>query len=221
MSEQLRSTQDEAELRWLLKEQVLLAGVEAAADGLASILKLSEFPEGKQIYAEGEPYHRTLYLLLKGKVDLYWKGNRIASLERRQFFGEFPLLDISARYSVTVQVSESAYIATVDWTDFARVADRYPRVWRNLASELASRLRSSRPLAPAAKPSEDPKSVQEAIVRLAWSLPTTLRVVVGVLVALCVAAYFVWSSLSEADRAMLTGSQPKSHAPPSASAASN
>ena len=220
MIDRFQGAQGESDLRWLLKEQVLLLGIDVAADELAPIVKegVAELPTGKQVYVEGETYRRTLYLILGGKIDLYRQGTLMASLERGQFFGEFPLLDSTARYAVTVQVAENACIAPIEWEAFACLADKYPRIWRNMASELALRLRGNRSSAVAFMQLEDPKSLQEAVVRVAWALPKTARAVLAVLVVLGIAAYFLWSSLPEATKSKLAGYQPHSASGASASA---
>ena len=220
MIERFQGPAGEAELRMLLEQQVLLVGAWAAIDELIPHVSVSAmaFPPLKQIYAEGEPYKRTLYLLLDGKVDLSRNRSHVAPLGRGQFFGEFPLLDTTDRYNVTVEAAETAYVAPIEWTAFTLLADKFPRIWRNMANELAVRLRGSRTAANATKTSEEPKSVQEAVVRLAWRLPPKMKWAVGVLVAVCVATYFVWSSLPEVDRASLLGRQSAQTAPIGASA---
>ena len=121
---------------------------------LIEIVEVDEIQRGTPIYLQGQPYLPTLYLILHGKVALTRNSRLVAHLGATEFFGEFPLLNLPATYSVSaVAADEGAFIASVPWDDVESVADSNAVVWKNLATELAMRLRrgsSEQPMAVAA-----------------------------------------------------------------------
>lgn len=188
------------ELQSLFSEQKLLAGIDTADKALIDISEVDEYPKGKQIYVEGERVCRLLYLVLGGKVELFQDGKRLKQLGRGEFFGEFPLLDPAATYTVSAITAETCLIAKVCWSKFTTFADARPKIWRNLAAELAHRLRGSHQLSPAAFGQSDPKNLQEAVVQLASQLPRGAKIVLAVLITLLTGLYFLWQSLPDASR---------------------
>lgn len=188
------------ELQSLFSEQKLLAGIDTADTDLIDMSEVDEYPKGKQIYAEGERVCRLLYLVLGGKVELFQDGKRLKQLGRGEFFGEFPLLDPAATYAVSALIAETCLIAKVRWSEFATFADAHPKIWRNLAAELAHRLRGPHQLSPAALGQSDPKNLQEAVVQLASQLPRGAKVILGVLITLFTGLYLLWQSLPDASK---------------------
>lgn len=184
-------------------EQKVFAGIERAIDALVAVSDVDDEPKGKQIYVEGESVQRVLYLVLGGSVDLSRNGKRIATLGRGEFIGEFPLLDPAAKYTVSVLAIEPCCIARVPWPDFAAAADTYPKIWRNMAAELAQRLRGVPTSSASSHDQSVPKNIQEAVVRLAWRLPHGTKILLGVLIALCAGLYLLWQSLPDGSRTEL------------------
>lgn len=131
-----------AALALLFAEQSLLFGVpDALAAALAEVARVEEFAANAPIYHEGEKVRPVIWFVLGGSV-LIGKGLKpLATLGRRQFFGEFPVLDATAPYTVSVTAIERTFVALVPAGRFDELAAQYPRVWRNMAAELASRLR--------------------------------------------------------------------------------
>ena len=55
--------------------------------------------------------------------------------------GEMSVIDPSARRSATVVASEQTIVAWIEERLFAKIASKYPDLWRALALEIADRLR--------------------------------------------------------------------------------
>lgn len=71
------------------------------------------FPGGHNIVDEGES-DKTFYLLIKGKVDVYKDGEKIAELEQGDFFGEVALIANVPRTATVHAVEESLFLYIED-----------------------------------------------------------------------------------------------------------
>jgi hypothetical protein len=198
------------ELSRLLAEQKLFVECPKAAAALVDLLEVSEYPKGKQIYAEGETYRAVIYLIFSGQVELSRGGKLLALMRRGDFIGEFPLLDAISQYSVTAVAAEPACVATLPWHDFEAWAATEPKTWFNMSKELALRLRGAPP-SPKSQAPDPPKGPLDALVRgvwlTYWELPAAWRIslaALAVLVALLgIGLGWVWTHLPDSSRTHL------------------
>jgi CRP-like cAMP-binding protein len=56
--------------------------------------------------------------------------------------GEMAVVDPDARRSASVSAVADSVVARITELEFSALADRFPRLWRRIALELASRLRA-------------------------------------------------------------------------------
>jgi NTE family protein len=114
-------------------------------EGLRRHMTIARFAPGETIVRQGEPTRR-LFLIASGTVRvLLGKGEQVqqvARLERGAWIGETALLTGSASSS-TVIAEDDVRLLTITHEDFLEAAKTDPSVFREIATELAGRLRSS------------------------------------------------------------------------------
>jgi len=127
----------------ILRRQALIAGDENLAQeviGLASLVEvLPDTPEATIIAQGGAD--NDIYFIIAGSVRIQINGREIATRGAGSHVGEMALLDPTARRSATVTALEPCVLARVCEADFSPLAQKYPELWRNIAVELANRLR--------------------------------------------------------------------------------
>ncbi|NRF72091.1 cyclic nucleotide-binding domain-containing protein [Aquincola sp. S2] len=129
-------------LHLLLSRQKLFVDCASVTKEVAALAKAYEVASEDVIYKEGDRADQVIYMILGGSVELRREGALVRSLAPEEFFGELPLLDPSAKYTVTAVATEGTVVATIPWPRLEPIADAFPRIWRNLASVLAQRLRA-------------------------------------------------------------------------------
>ena len=118
------------------------------AEGLRRRMSIAHFDAGETIVRQGEPTRR-LFLIASGSVRvLLGKGEQaqqVARLQRGAWIGETALLTGSVS-STTVVAESDVRVLTISHEDFLEAAKTDPSVFREIATELAGRLRSSNDL---------------------------------------------------------------------------
>ncbi len=111
-------------------------------------MAIARFAPGETIVRQGEPTRR-LYLIASGTVQVLLgrreQAQQVARLERGAWIGETALLTGSAS-STTVIAETDVRVLTIAHADFLEAAKTDPSVFREIATELAGRLRSSNEL---------------------------------------------------------------------------
>jgi CRP/FNR family cyclic AMP-dependent transcriptional regulator len=104
-------------------------------------LKLEEVPAGKNLIKQGAS-DTDLFLILKGAVSIAVDGRVVARKEAGEHVGEMAVVDPVTPRSASVVATADSVVARIAEPDFSALADRHPRLWRRIALELASRLRT-------------------------------------------------------------------------------
>lgn len=107
---------------------------------LAKKISLQELEPGTTLITQGEA-DNDIYFILSGKIRILVNGRDIAIRPSGSHVGEMSLLDVSEKRSASAIASEKSVVAKVTETDFTYLANKYPKLWRNLAIELSKRLR--------------------------------------------------------------------------------
>jgi CRP/FNR family transcriptional regulator, cyclic AMP receptor protein len=102
--------------------------------------KVEEVPAGRNLIKQGAT-DTDLFLILKGGVAVAIDGRVVARRKAGQHVGEMAVVDPRRRRSASVTATTDSVVARIAEPDFSKLADRYPRLWRRIALELASRLR--------------------------------------------------------------------------------
>lgn len=96
--------------------------------------------KGVPFIAQGDKT-KDVYFILDGEVDIVINGRGVATRRAPDNVGEMALLHPTARRSATVTPKEECVLLRIPEAGFIEVADKFPRLWQNLAAEIAKRLR--------------------------------------------------------------------------------
>jgi CRP/FNR family cyclic AMP-dependent transcriptional regulator len=115
----------------LIRDKDLAAAVEP-------YLKLDEIFSGTNLIKQGAS---DTDLFLSGGFSVAINGNVVALKKAGEHVGEMAVVDPFSPRSASVTATSDSVVARITEHDFSALADRYPRLWRRIALELASRLR--------------------------------------------------------------------------------
>jgi CRP/FNR family cyclic AMP-dependent transcriptional regulator len=140
MIERFRGEHNRKKLIEELKEQTVVGGDESLAAAVCEKLELSEVGPGHLIITQDHE-DDDLYLILAGRVSVRVHGNQVDVMRPGGHVGEMSLIDPKARRSASVIALEQTVLGKITEADFTALAERFPRLWRRLAVQLAERLR--------------------------------------------------------------------------------
>ena len=134
-----------------LEIQPIINGDAAIAESISGYIDVESFEPGSGIIEESAP-DNDLYFILSGVVSIRVSGREIAVRTAGQHVGEMALLDPGQPRSASVVADGEVVAARISASGFAELADANPRLWRNVARELAERLRQRNRFVPPANP---------------------------------------------------------------------
>jgi CRP/FNR family transcriptional regulator, cyclic AMP receptor protein len=139
----IRRFEDRNKLIEALERQQILRGTTGVGEQLANVAELLQFePEPKKnILIQQNNADNDLFLILAGRVSIEVNGREVATRQAGQHVGEMGVIDTSAPRCATVISIEQTVVAKIKERDFTPLADKHPVLWRQLALELADRLR--------------------------------------------------------------------------------
>ena len=105
-------------------------------------LKLEEVPAGTSLITQGAS-DTDLFLILSGAFTVAIDGQSVARKKAGEHVGEMAVVDPLTPRSASVTATCDSVVARITEPDFSALADRYPRLWRRIALELATLLRNS------------------------------------------------------------------------------
>ena len=123
-----------------LKAQLLVSGDATLARALLKQGAMREYRPQETLTTQGAP-DNDLFLIVNGRVSIRINEREVATRDAGTHVGEMALVDPLAKRSATVVAIESTVTVRVAEHQFARLANKYPELWRRVASEIASRLR--------------------------------------------------------------------------------
>src|SRR5579883_1263794 len=123
-----------------LARQSTLIGSSESASSLAQCCEVQTLGAGGVILEQGASDNH-LYFILSGSFSVLVNGREVARRFAEQHVGEMAMIDPKARRSATVLALEESVVARISEPDFATLATVTPLLWKNLAVELADRLR--------------------------------------------------------------------------------
>lgn len=82
-----------------------------------------------------------IFLILAGKMSVCVHGHEMALRGPGQHVGEMAMLDPSKTRCATVSALEPTVVLKIPESRFTPIANKYPSLWRAMATELADRLR--------------------------------------------------------------------------------
>ena len=135
-----QGTENRGTLVQALRSQQIVKNEQQVAERLADVSELLQYEAHTALIVQGAP-DTHLLLVLVGRVSVTVNGREVAVREAGQHVGEMAMIDVSAPRSATVTALEPTVVAKIPERGFAFIANDHPSLWRQLALELASRLR--------------------------------------------------------------------------------
>jgi CRP/FNR family transcriptional regulator, cyclic AMP receptor protein len=107
---------------------------------LASQLKEIEYEKGTTIIRQGD-LGTSMYIIVRGKVDVIIDGNKVTTLEEQSIFGELAALDPEPR-NATIITKEETLVFKINSSTIYNLIFEYPNVARGIIKILCNRIRS-------------------------------------------------------------------------------
>lgn len=126
--------------REALKDQRITHGNAAIAKALCLKRELHYHRAGDIIIKQGDGTNNLIFILA-GKVAVVRNNREIAHRTAGESVGEMAVIDVQKKRSASIVATEDCVVASVPEAEFARIALKYPELWRCLAKQLADRLR--------------------------------------------------------------------------------
>ena len=123
-----------------LETQPVVGGRADLASAIGEMCSIHSWKPGDIILTEGDGDNHLLFLLA-GTVSVLVRGRQVAVRKSGQHVGEMALLDPGSPRSATLVADDEVVAARISATAFREIADTHPALWRNLARDLAGRLR--------------------------------------------------------------------------------
>ncbi len=122
-----------------IKAQKIVGQDDTLAYSLSECVQLRQLAAGETVVDQGA-FDNDIYLILSGRLSVRVNGREVAIRETGVHVGEMALVDPAARRSATLVALEPTLVGIISESEFANIADAHPRIWKALATELASRL---------------------------------------------------------------------------------
>lgn len=123
-----------------IKMQQIVANKDEIAQAILKISKPICFKPGASLMLQDDN-DNDIYLIINGKVSIEVNKRPIASRLPGNHVGEMALIDPQAKRSATVTATEPTFVLKISESQFAKLANKYPDLWRRIAVETANRLR--------------------------------------------------------------------------------
>lgn len=81
-----------------------------------------------------------LFLIFSGRLDVIVDGQEVVRRMTGETVGELELVSPHIKRIATVVARDQSIVGSISEADFAKLAIRYPVLWRNIARNLVSRL---------------------------------------------------------------------------------
>lgn len=122
-----------------LKLQSLIGDQDLALE-FARHVSLEAVPSGRTLIRQGAS-ESDLFLILSGEFSVLINGELIERRMAGEHLGEMALVDPQASRSASVIAASDSVVARITEPEFTKLADRFPCLWRRIASSLAAHLR--------------------------------------------------------------------------------
>jgi len=122
-----------------LLRQKLVAGDSGLAEELADLIEVMEVPDGAALIHQGKS-DTDMYFILAGQFALVINRRTINHRVKNDHIGEMSAIEPSLARSASLVADGVTVVGKLTAAQLDEVAERYPRVWRQLAKEYAQRL---------------------------------------------------------------------------------
>lgn len=139
---QFQGPEGKPRLAEALRVQSLICEQELALE-FARHVSLEAVPSGRTLIRQGASAS-DLFLILTGEFSILVNEEIVERRAPGEYVGEMALVDPHAPRSASVIAACDSVVARITEPEFSKLADRFPRLWRRIASGLAARLRRTR-----------------------------------------------------------------------------
>lgn len=104
---------------------------------LAESISVKYCPVGDAVFRQGEQPGKLVYVVREGAVNLYHEHDLVDQCDEGELFGLRPLLAEDA-YALSAIAQEESLLYAIPADIFKDIADKFPEVWKFIASNFAS-----------------------------------------------------------------------------------
>ena len=122
-----------------LRQQTIIYDNEKLSIELADQAELLQVEPEDKLIVQGKA-DDDIYFILAGRLSIVVNGREVAIRKSGEHVGEMALIDPSATRSASVVAIEQTVVAKISEASFSPLANKCPRVWQLIATELAKRL---------------------------------------------------------------------------------
>jgi len=123
-----------------LSNQTIFNGDENLITLACELGELCEHQPRIPIIREGDT-DNDIYLIISGTVDIVTSNRVLAQRTSGQHFGEMALIDVSAFRCANVIAHDTVITCSLSESNFTKMAQANPQLWRRLALEVSDNLR--------------------------------------------------------------------------------
>jgi len=126
-----------------LRSQALIGDRNLALE-FARHTSLEAIPQGTILIRQGDSGN-DLFLVLTGEFSIVVDGEIVERRAAGQHLGEMALVDPEALRSASVIAACDSVVGRISEPAFSKLAERFPLLWRRIASGLAAHMRRTEP----------------------------------------------------------------------------
>lgn len=123
-----------------LAEFRILAGLEGAATQMAEAGELLEVAAGGSFITQDDD-ETDVFFIVAGAVNVVVNGKVVNTRRVGDHVGEMAAIEPTQLRASTITATEPTVVLKVPESDFSRIADAHPMIWRRLAATLSRRLK--------------------------------------------------------------------------------
>lgn len=151
MISRFHGTENRYRLISALRQQTIIHDNENLSIKLADQAAVLQVEPEEYLITQGEA-DNDIYFILAGRVSIAVNGREVAIRASGEHIGEMALIDPSARRSASAVAIEQTVVAKISEASFRPLANKCPRVWQLIATELAKRLQQRNRLVASTNP---------------------------------------------------------------------
>lgn len=139
MIERFEGIQGKTALVEALMQQRLVLGDMSLAAKMAELGTLRALKPGEILIQHGAT-DNDVYFIIAGRFSMTVHGREVSQRSAHEHIGEMASIMPSLPRAATGTVAEQALVLQLSALQFNQLADKFPRLWRNLACQMAQRL---------------------------------------------------------------------------------
>lgn len=139
MLHRFQGSEGERLLRSAITKNRIVEGDEKLSAALVSCGILVEFNPGTSMVTEGAA-DNDIYLIVAGYFDVLVRGSKVAARAAGEIIGETAAINPAQARTATLTATVNSVALKISESDFSRIADDFPAIWKRLAVDLSRRL---------------------------------------------------------------------------------